>query len=273
MKTRTAAAIRHVAFEDLGSFAPVLEAAGYTVRYLEAADGLASPAVAEEADLLVVLGGPIGAYEDDAYPFLADELRLLERRLAAGRPLLGICLGAQLIARALGASVYPGAVKEIGWSPVRLTDAGESSCLRHLGRGISVLHWHGDTFDLPAGATRLRAPPGSPRTRLTRTRRSPAATRSWRCSSTWRWSRRGWSAGSSATPPRSPPPPASMFRACAATAGSTAHRLPRRRRKCLPNGWTGGKPELPVAGIPPRPRPTFGRRDPCPTWPALPCAC
>jgi GMP synthase (glutamine-hydrolysing) len=155
MKTRTASAIRHVAFEDLGSFAPVLEAAGYTVRYLEAADGLASPAVAEEADLLVVLGGPIGAYEDDAYPFLADELRLLERRLAAGRPLLGICLGAQLIARALGASVYPGAVKEIGWSPVRLTDAGESSCLRHLGQGVPVLHWHGDTFDLPAGATRL----------------------------------------------------------------------------------------------------------------------
>ncbi|MDZ3835797.1 MAG: glutamine amidotransferase [Rhodospirillales bacterium] len=155
MKTRSAVAIRHVAFEDLGSFAPVLDAAGYAVGYLEAADGLPLPASAEDADLLVILGGPIGAYEDDAYPFLMDELRLVERRLASGRPLLGICLGAQLIARAMGASVYPGPVKEIGWSPVRLTAAGASSCLRHLGAGAPVLHWHGDTFDLPQGATRL----------------------------------------------------------------------------------------------------------------------
>ncbi|MCP6135130.1 gamma-glutamyl-gamma-aminobutyrate hydrolase family protein, partial [Klebsiella pneumoniae] len=80
------------------------DAAGYAVGYLEAADGLPLPASAEDADLLVILGGPIGAYEDDAYPFLMDELRLVERRLASGRPLLGICLGAQLIARAMGAS-------------------------------------------------------------------------------------------------------------------------------------------------------------------------
>ncbi|HSO42533.1 MAG TPA: glutamine amidotransferase, partial [Rhodospirillales bacterium] len=101
---KTAVAIRHVAFEDLGTFEPVLAAAGYTMRYLEAADDeLSVPGAAADAELLVILGGPIGAYEEQSYPFLADELRLLESRVAAGRPLLGICLGAQIIARGLGA--------------------------------------------------------------------------------------------------------------------------------------------------------------------------
>ncbi|HSO42643.1 MAG TPA: glutamine amidotransferase [Rhodospirillales bacterium] len=153
---KTAVAIRHVAFEDLGTFEPVLAAAGYTMRYLEAAGSeLSAPGAAADADLLVILGGPIGAYEEQSYPFLADELRLLESRVAAGRPLLGICLGAQIIARGLGARVYPGSVKEIGWAPIRLTPEGSRSCLRPLGADVPVLHWHGDTFDLPGGATRL----------------------------------------------------------------------------------------------------------------------
>lgn len=155
MKTKSAFAIRHVAFEDLGSFAPVLEAAGYALQYLEPAEGFSRIAAAEDADLLVILGGPIGAYEDDAYPFLREELRLVQRRIAAGRPLLGICLGAQIIAKGLGAEVYPGRVKEIGWSPIQLTAEGSRSCLRHLGEEVPVLHWHGDTFDLPKGAQRL----------------------------------------------------------------------------------------------------------------------
>ena len=152
----TAVAIRHVCFEDLGSFAAVLSARGFDVTYLDAGvDDLASlDAIAP--DLLVVLGGPIGAYEEAIYPFLADELRLLERRLAADRPTLGLCLGAQLMARALGARVYPGPAKEIGWIPLSLTEAGRASPLVHLDGGkTSMLHWHGDTFDLPAGATLL----------------------------------------------------------------------------------------------------------------------
>lgn len=152
----SALVIRHVAFEDLGAFAPVLAAAGYGIRYLDAADGLDDPAGMEAGpELLVVLGGPIGAYEEQAFPFLIRELRLIENQIAAGRQILGICLGAQLIARAMGARVYPGPAKEIGWAPVRLSAAGEASCLRHLKGDVPVLHWHGDTFDLPSGAVRL----------------------------------------------------------------------------------------------------------------------
>ncbi len=160
--TRTALAIRHVAFEDLGSFEIVLGGRGYAIAYAEAGidalDGIDPLA----PDLVAVLGGPIGACEDALYPFLADELRLIERRLAAGRPVLGICLGAQLMARALGAPVYAGPRKEIGWAPLTLTGPGGQSCLGWLApepptaAGTApVLHWHGDTFDLPDGAVLL----------------------------------------------------------------------------------------------------------------------
>lgn len=101
------------------------------------------------------MGGPIGAYDRARYPFLVDELRLLERRLSRDLPTLGICLGAQLMASALEARVYPGPVKEIGWADVSLSPDGYESALAPLANQPSVLHWHGDTFDLPAQATRL----------------------------------------------------------------------------------------------------------------------
>jgi GMP synthase (glutamine-hydrolysing) len=150
--TRTAVALRHVAFEDLGSFASVLGRQSFVLTELEASDNRFE--AAEDADLVIVLGGPIGAYDEHRFPFLRSELALLERRLSASRPTLGICLGAQLMARALGARVYPGEKKEIGWSALELSEAGKGSVLREL-EGVSVLHWHGDTFDLPAGAVRL----------------------------------------------------------------------------------------------------------------------
>ncbi|MEX2451831.1 MAG: glutamine amidotransferase [Rhodospirillales bacterium] len=149
-------ALQHVAFEDLGSIESGLEARGWPVRYADAATadfGVLDPL----ADgLLIVLGGPIGACEEDAYPFLKDELRFVEKRLTAGLPVLGICLGAQIMARCLGARVYPGPVTEIGWAPLILTEAGKRSPLRHLApEKTSMLHWHGDTFDLPDGAALL----------------------------------------------------------------------------------------------------------------------
>jgi GMP synthase (glutamine-hydrolysing) len=153
---RSAVALRHVAFEDLGLLGPILDAAGWTTSYCDATiDDLGATAV-EQADLLIVLGGPVGVYETESYPFLTGEVALVERRLARERPTLGICLGSQLMARALGSRVYPGATKEIGWGPVELTAAGRSSCLAPLStENALVLHWHGDTFDLPHGAVRL----------------------------------------------------------------------------------------------------------------------
>lgn len=153
---KRALAIRHVAFEDLGILPELLQARGFSPSYRDAGiDRLDDLRLAQE-DLLVVLGGPIGAYEEDRYPFLTDELRLIEECLHNNVPVMGICLGAQLVARALGARVYPGSAREIGIAPVALTVPGRESCLRHLeSAGNQVLHWHGDTFDLPTGATRL----------------------------------------------------------------------------------------------------------------------
>lgn len=147
-------ALRHVAFEDLGIFGATLEACGYDIEYREA--GFASLAQCEwiEAELLVVLGGPIGVYEGDRYPWLEAEIAGLKARLGRGLPTLGICLGAQLTAAALGARVYPGPAREIGWSGLALTAEGRRSCVAAL-EGAPVLHWHGDTFDLPEGAVRL----------------------------------------------------------------------------------------------------------------------
>lgn len=151
--SRQACVIRHLAFEDLGTFGPALSAAGFDLTVMDAGvDELFEPIVS--SDLVIVLGGPIGVYEQDLYPFLADERRALAQRLQEGLPTLGICLGAQLMAAALGARVYPGPQKEIGWAPIELTAAGAASCLGNLA-SQPVLHWHGDTFDLPAGADLL----------------------------------------------------------------------------------------------------------------------
>lgn len=153
---RTAIVLRHVSFEDLGLLADVLDRAGWDVAVRDASIADLSDPALEAAELLIVLGGPIGVYETEAYPFLTREIALLERRLEQGRPVLGICLGCQLIAAALGARVFSGPVKEIGWGRIDLTEAGQNSCLAPLAADQAmVLHWHGDTFDLPDGAVKL----------------------------------------------------------------------------------------------------------------------
>jgi GMP synthase (glutamine-hydrolysing) len=157
---REVLAVRHVYFEDLGSFERVLGDRGRPVRYVDVGFARVGALNPTSASLMVILGGPINACDDARYPTLAPIAALIEKRIAAGLPTLGICLGAQLIARVLGARVYAAAHKEIGWTPLTLTDAGRASPLRHLdGASTSMLHWHGDTFDLPAGATRLASTP------------------------------------------------------------------------------------------------------------------
>jgi GMP synthase (glutamine-hydrolysing) len=156
--TRTAVAIRHVEFENLGLLARLLAEHGFETSYLDAptADGRWSRA--DEAELLVVLGGPIGAGDVDAYPFLEAELEIIRRRLVADRPTLGICLGAQLLAVAYGGSVRAAAAPEIGYAPVTLTDAGHASPLQAL-EDVPVLHWHGDAICRTAGLSPLAFTP------------------------------------------------------------------------------------------------------------------
>lgn len=146
--------IRHLAFEDLDGFEQVFADAGLPVQYYEAGvDDLSVLGV--DDDLLVVLGGPISANQVDEFPFLQTEIDLLKARVSQDKPVLGICLGAQLIARAAGAAVYPGN-KEIGWSSLQITDAGKDSPLAAIEQSACmVLHWHGETFDLPKGARLL----------------------------------------------------------------------------------------------------------------------
>lgn len=148
---KTALALRHIHFEDLGTLEPLLRERGFNVQYLDPSVEDLSSVNAAEPDLIVALGGPLGAFDEAAYPFLQDELDLIAQRLQSGRPLLGICLGAQLIARLLGAHVGPMGHKEIGFAPLTLTEDGQHSVLSPLA-DVPVLHWHGDRFELPAGA-------------------------------------------------------------------------------------------------------------------------
>ena len=149
---KTIYAIQHLAFEDLGYLEDVFYALGFRVRYFEAGVEDLSPALNYDG-LTILLGGPIGVYETEDYPFLVNEIILLKQRLIDKKPTIGICLGAQLIAHALGAKVYAGAQKEIGWSTLQLADVPNQplSALNNT----PVLHWHGDTFDLPQDAQLL----------------------------------------------------------------------------------------------------------------------
>ena len=146
-----AVVIQHLPFENLGTFSDVLESAGFGCRYANAVRDDLAPA--HDADLIVILGGPISANDHVRFPFLKEELTLIERRVGRGLPTLGVCLGAQLIAKVMGADVRPMGHKEIGWSALTLTEAGRQSPLAQL--STPVLHWHGEMFDIPDGVERL----------------------------------------------------------------------------------------------------------------------
>lgn len=145
--------LQHVPFEGPGSILSWLRGAGYDVtstRLFESAE-LPDPG---DIDFLVVLGGPMGANDHVDFPWLTEEKRLVGNLIERGTPALGVCLGAQLIAGALGAAVYPNRHREIGWFPVHGIPPVRDSVFRFPAT-MDVLHWHGDTFDLPPGAARL----------------------------------------------------------------------------------------------------------------------
>ena len=148
-------AIRHVAYEDLDGLALCFRNLGFDISYLDAwYDEM--PRNPLDADVLVVLGAPVGVYEASDYPFIAEELELVRKRIAENRPVLGICFGAQILASALGATVSKGETFEFGWTPLTLTNAGSASPVRHFGtEHRKVFHCHGDSFPLPQGATLL----------------------------------------------------------------------------------------------------------------------
>jgi len=149
---KTGLIIRHVPHEGIAGFRAPIEAAGYELTRIDVTDDSFGSVDLNEPDLLIMMGGPMGVYEQDAHSWIACQIRRLALRLAADRPTLGVCFGAQMMAAALGARVFPGPAKEVGFLPLSRIDA--ESPLRHLA-GVPLLHWHGDTFDLPDGAELL----------------------------------------------------------------------------------------------------------------------
>lgn len=149
MEHKKALIIRHVPYEGVAGYREPIEAAGYQVDRIDVTDPEFSRLDLCEHDLLIMMGGPMGVYEQDRHPWITCQLRRLALRLEADLPTLGVCFGAQMIAAALGADVFPGPVKEVGFHPVRIHDHAISGPLRHL-VDVPILHWHGDTFTLPA---------------------------------------------------------------------------------------------------------------------------
>jgi GMP synthase-like glutamine amidotransferase len=143
---------QHVPFENLGAIEPWLRTKGYAISQTAFFQPSFSLPCLDDTDLLIVLGGPMSVNDEAQYPWLVQEKEFIHQAIAAGKPILGICLGAQLIANALGARVYPNSVKEIGWFPI-MGQQGESGLnLFQFPPSLEVFHWHGETFDLPPGA-------------------------------------------------------------------------------------------------------------------------
>ena len=153
--------LQHVPFEGVGSMADWFQARGATLhytRFYEADARLPDPA---SCDLIVAMGGPMSVNDESELPWLIEEKAFLRQAIENGVPVLGICLGAQLIASALGARVQPNTVVEIGWFPVWRAESVGEGCFVFPDR-IELLHWHGETFELPAGATLLASSEACP---------------------------------------------------------------------------------------------------------------
>ena len=151
---------QHVPYEILGNLDPLLRDAGFRIRYVNFGRQPDAKPDLSRYHGLIVLGGPMNCDQSDRYPHLATEIEAIRAAIDAGKPVLGICLGAQLIARALGARVEPNATKEIGWYPLQPTAAGrEDPLFKFFTDTQMIFQWHGDTFAIPSGATHLATSP------------------------------------------------------------------------------------------------------------------
>jgi GMP synthase (glutamine-hydrolysing) len=156
--------LQHHPAENLGNIAGALETAALAWQYVRIFDGQQVPADMRGAGGLIVMGGPMGVYQTDRYPFLKDEMALIDAAIKKGLPVLGVCLGAQMIAAVLGAKVERNPQgKEIGWYPVTLAPVAKSDpLLRDLPETIMPFHWHGDIFEVPSGAVAIASSDKTP---------------------------------------------------------------------------------------------------------------
>ena len=151
--------LQHIACEPPGVFEDVLRERGAELHRVELDEGEPLPDW-REFDAIVAMGGPMSVNDDATLPWLIEEKRMIGDAARAGKPYWGVCLGVQLLASSLGARVYAGPEPEVGLLPVELTAEGRADpVFRDLDAGLATLQWHGDTFDLPAGATRLASSP------------------------------------------------------------------------------------------------------------------
>ncbi len=147
--------LQHVPFEGLGSIEPALRQKGHVITLTRLYQGEPLPTL-EEIDWLIIMGGPMGIYDEARYPWLEAEKAFIKDAIAAEKTVLGICLGAQLIADALGAKVFKNRHREIGWFPIqRLPEAATTVLAKAIPEQTEAFHWHGDTFEIPQAATPL----------------------------------------------------------------------------------------------------------------------
>jgi GMP synthase-like glutamine amidotransferase len=145
--------LQHVSFEGLGSIETWLRDAGYEITNTRFYEAGVLPSIAD-IDLLVIMGGPMSVNDEIQYPWLDKEKKFIKEVIQSGKPTLGICLGAQLIAASMGGDVFPNSVKEIGWFPVQATKT-DNTLFFQFPKEIPVFHWHGETFNLPEGAVSI----------------------------------------------------------------------------------------------------------------------
>lgn len=147
--------LMHVTFEGTGMIKPILEEKGFNLKTIHLYNGDKVPKV-DDVDYLIVMGGPMNIDDEEKYPWLTGEKQLIKGMIDAGKPVLGICFGAQLIAHVLSKSVHPANDHEIGWYPINITSAGKNHpATKNWGEEPTVFHWHSNTFDLPEGGVNL----------------------------------------------------------------------------------------------------------------------